>query len=46
VPVRRDTVRVLVGQAEQKSWWRNLRTESEIDLWPAGDRLRGCGRPG
>jgi hypothetical protein len=29
---------VLVGAADRTTWWRNLRTPAEIDLWPAGER--------
>jgi hypothetical protein len=31
---------VLVGAADRTTWWRNLRTPAEIDLWPAGERVR------
>ena len=34
------TVWIWVGSAEQKTWWRNLRTPAEIDLWLAGERYR------
>jgi hypothetical protein len=31
---------IWVGSAERKTWWRNLRTPAEIDLWLAGERRR------
>ncbi len=34
------TVWVLVGAADRKTWWRNLRTPAEVDLWLAGERVR------
>jgi hypothetical protein len=34
------TVWILVGHAEQKTWWRNLRSPAEVDLWLAGERVR------
>ena len=34
------TVWILVGAADRKTWWRNLRTPAEIDLWLAGERVR------
>jgi hypothetical protein len=34
------SVWVLVGDAEHKVWWRNLRTPADVDLWLAGRRLR------
>jgi hypothetical protein len=33
-----DTVWVLVGHAERKTWWHNLRSPAEADLWLAGER--------
>ncbi len=33
-----DTVWVLVGRAEEKTWWRNLRIEADVQLWLAGER--------
>ena len=35
-----STVWVLVGSAEQKTWWHNLRAPAEVDLWLAGERVR------
>jgi F420H(2)-dependent quinone reductase len=35
-----DRVWILVGQAEHKTWWRNLRSPSSVELWLAGRRLR------
>jgi deazaflavin-dependent oxidoreductase (nitroreductase family) len=34
------TVWVLVGQADRKTWWRNLQASAEVDLWLAGKRFR------
>jgi hypothetical protein len=34
------TVWVLVGAPGRKTWWRNLRTPAEVDLWLAGERVR------
>jgi hypothetical protein len=34
------TVWVLVGDAENKVWWRNLRAPADVDLWLAGRRVR------
>jgi hypothetical protein len=34
------TVWVLVGAPDRKTWWRNLRTPAEVDLWLAGERVR------
>ncbi|WP_116451796.1 nitroreductase/quinone reductase family protein [Blastococcus litoris] len=36
-----DRVWILVGQAERKTWWRNLRSPSPVDLWLAGRHLPG-----
>lgn len=33
------TVWVLVGDAERKTWWRNLREPAPVELWLAGERL-------
>jgi hypothetical protein len=33
------SVWVLVGDAEQKVWWHNLRTPADVDLWLAGRRV-------
>jgi hypothetical protein len=38
------TTWIWVGSAEQKTWWRNLRTPAEIDLWLAGERHRARAR--
>ena len=35
-----ETVWVLVGHAEQKTWWHNLRAPADVDLWLAGERIR------
>jgi hypothetical protein len=35
-----DTVWVLVGQAERKTWWHNLRRPVDVDLWLAGEHAR------
>ncbi|HEV7188660.1 MAG TPA: nitroreductase/quinone reductase family protein [Blastococcus sp.] len=35
-----DTVWVLVGQAERKTWWHNLRKPADVDLWVAGEHVR------
>jgi hypothetical protein len=35
-----DTVWVLVGQAELKTWWHNLRQPAEVELWLAGEHVR------
>ena len=35
-----STVWVLVGAADRTTWWRNLRTPAEVDLWLAGERVR------
>jgi hypothetical protein len=34
------TVWVLVGAAERKTWWHNLRQPAEVELWLAGEHLR------
>ena len=34
------TVWVLVGAADRTTWWRDLRTPTEVVLWPAGERVR------
>jgi deazaflavin-dependent oxidoreductase (nitroreductase family) len=31
-----DRVWILVGEAEHKTWWRNLRTPEAVELWLAG----------
>ena len=33
-------MRVPVGAADRRTWWRNLRTPAEVDLWLAGERVR------
>jgi hypothetical protein len=35
-----DTVWVLVGQAERKTWWHNLRRPADVELWLAGEHVR------
>jgi NAD(P)-dependent dehydrogenase (short-subunit alcohol dehydrogenase family) len=35
-----DTVWVLVGEAERKTWWHNLRRPADVDLWLAGEHVR------
>jgi hypothetical protein len=35
-----DTVWVLVGQAERKTWWHNLRQAADVELWVAGEHVR------
>jgi hypothetical protein len=35
-----DTVWVLVGQAEAKTWWHNLRRPADVELWLAGEHVR------
>jgi hypothetical protein len=35
-----DTVWVLVGRAEHKTWWHNLRRPGDVDLWLAGEHVR------
>ena len=35
-----DTVWVLVGAADRKTWWRNLRDGADVDLWLAGEHVR------
>ncbi|TFV85864.1 nitroreductase/quinone reductase family protein [Blastococcus sp. CT_GayMR16] len=35
-----DTVWVLVGQADRKTWWHNLRQPADVDLWLAGKHVR------
>jgi hypothetical protein len=32
-----ETVWVLVGAADTKTWWRNLREPADVELWPAGE---------
>lgn len=34
------TAWVLVGAAERKVWWHNLRQPAEVDLWLAGEHVR------
>jgi hypothetical protein len=34
-----DRVWVLVGQADAKTWWHNLRQPADVELWLAGERL-------
>jgi len=35
-----QTVWVLVGKAEDKTWWHNLQAPADVDLWLAGERHR------
>ena len=35
-----DTVWVLVGQADRKTWWHNLRQPADVELWLAGEHVR------
>ena len=35
-----DTVWVLVGQADRKTWWHNLRRPADVELWLAGEHVR------
>ena len=35
-----DTVWVLVGNADRKTWWHNLRRPADVDLWLAGEHVR------
>jgi hypothetical protein len=35
-----DQVWVLVGGAEDKTWWHNLRVPADVELWLAGERVR------
>jgi F420H(2)-dependent quinone reductase len=35
------TVWILVGQAERKAWWQNLRAPGDVDLWLQGQRTHG-----
>jgi hypothetical protein len=34
-----DDVWILVGQADRKTWWRNLRSPTAVELWLAGRHL-------
>ena len=34
------TVWILVGQADRKVWWHNLRTSADVELWLAGKHVR------
>jgi F420H(2)-dependent quinone reductase len=34
------TVWVLVGAAQRKTWWRNLRRPAGVELWLAGEHVR------
>jgi hypothetical protein len=38
-----DTVWVLVGDADAKTWWHNLRQPADVELWLAGEHVRGRG---
>jgi F420H(2)-dependent quinone reductase len=35
-----EQVWVLVGQADSKTWWRNLRSPAEVEMWLAGRHVR------
>jgi hypothetical protein len=35
------TVWILVGQAQRKTWWRNLDAPAEVTLWLTGRPVRG-----
>jgi hypothetical protein len=35
-----DTVWVLVGRADRKTWWHNLRRPADLELWLAGEHVR------
>jgi hypothetical protein len=37
-----ERVWILVGQADRKTWWRNLRAPAPVDLWLAGRRVRAA----
>jgi hypothetical protein len=34
-----DTVWVLVGGADRKTWWHNLRQPADVELWLAGEHV-------
>jgi len=34
-----NAVWVLVGSADRKTWWRNLRAPADVEVWLAGERL-------
>ncbi len=36
-----DRVWVMPGQADRKTWWRNLRQPAGVDVWLAGRRRHG-----
>jgi deazaflavin-dependent oxidoreductase (nitroreductase family) len=36
-----DTAWILVGNADRKTWWRNLREGADVEVWLAGERRRG-----
>ena len=38
-----DTVWVLVGRAERKTWWHNLRRPADVELWLAGEHVSARG---
>ena len=31
---------MLVGRADRKNWWHNLRRPAHVDLWLAGEHVR------
>jgi hypothetical protein len=35
-----DTVWVLVGRPDAKTWWHNLRQPADVELWLAGEHVR------
>src|SRR4051812_13416579 len=35
-----DTVWVLVGRPDAKTWWHNLRRPADVELWLAGEHVR------
>jgi hypothetical protein len=37
-----ERVWIMVGQADRKTWWRNLRARAPVDLWLAGRRVRAA----
>jgi hypothetical protein len=39
-----DSIWVLVGDHERKTWWRNLRSEQPVDLWLHGRNRTGRAR--
>jgi hypothetical protein len=35
-----DTIWILVGRADRKVWWHNLRMPADVELWLAGEHAR------